>query len=413
MGFISHIRHAANPARVFRCCTSSFFSSDKTWPFRKLLTLLAVLAPVSFLASSASAQVSLVRVTSCGSGPYPATVCAIPSTASGHLIVVAWSSVFGTTPVISSVTDNAGNVYAEAGNARAIDSATVGMIDIWYAKNSNAGATAITITPNPSGNQGAAVVWEFANVDTVAPLDRTSVLNSQPATTTPSGASVTTAAPGVILSLLMPSSSLAGIHAGNAFTNDSNIYGVGWARLITSSAGTYAAQWDTGSGTYASSTVAFRAAGSGSTVSSCDLNTDGLVNVSDVQLGVNMSLGLAPCTANIYGAGVCNVIVVQRLVNAALGGPCVTGVTTTPHSVTLNWTASTSSNITGYNVYRGATAGGPYTKINPSLIASTSTSYTDTTVQGGTTYYYVATAVDNTGMESSYSNMATAVVPSP
>lgn len=398
MGFISHIRHLAN-----------LDSGVRRQSFRGLFTILAALA----LTAPASAQISLVRVTSCGSGPYPATTCTIPATASGHLIVVAWSSVFGTTPTISSVTDNAGNTYAEAGSARAVDSATVGMIDIWYARNSNAGATSITITPNPSGNQGAAVVWEFANADTVAPLDRTSVLNSQPAATTPSGAPVTTSAPGVIISLLMPSSSLTGIHAGNAFTNDSTIYGVGWARLITSSAGTYAAQWDTGSGTYASSTVAFRAAGSGSSVSSCDINTDGSVNVSDVQLGVNMSLGLAPCTANIYGAGVCNVIVVQRLVNAALGGPCVTGVTTTPHSVTLNWTASTSPNVVGYNVYRGVTAGGPYTKINPSLIASTGTSYTDNTVQGGTTYYYVATAVDNTGMESSYSNMATAVVPSP
>lgn len=151
--------------------------------------------------------------------------------------------------------------------------------------------------------------------------------------------------------------------------------------------------------------------GATSTISSCDLNRDAAINVADVQLGVNMSLGLTPCTANIYGAGVCNVIVVQRLVNAALGGPCVTGITTTPHSVTLSWAASTSSNVVGYNVYRGTTSGGPYTKINSSLVSALN--YTDSSVQGGTTYYYVVTAVDNTGMESSYSNIATAVVPSP
>lgn len=151
--------------------------------------------------------------------------------------------------------------------------------------------------------------------------------------------------------------------------------------------------------------------GATSTISSCDLNQDTAVNVADVQLGVNMSLGLTPCTANIYGTGVCNVIVVQRLVNAALGGPCVTGITTTPHSVTLSWAASTSSNVTGYNVYRGSVSGGPYSKINSSLVSALN--YTDSSVQGGTTYYYVVTAVDNTGMESSYSNMATAVVPSP
>jgi fibronectin type 3 domain-containing protein len=40
------------------------------------------------------------------------------------------------------------------------------------------------------------------------------------------------------------------------------------------------------------------------------------------------------------------------------------------------------------------------------------TSYTDVTVQGGQTYYYVTTAIDSGGNESVYSNEATAVVPS-
>jgi hypothetical protein len=34
-------------------------------------------------------------------------------------------------------------------------------------------------------------------------------------------------------------------------------------------------------------------------------------------------------------------------------------------------------------------------------------------VQSGTTYYYVTTAVDTSGEESSYSNMTTAVIPFP
>ncbi len=80
-------------------------------------------------------------------------------------------------------------------------------------------------------------------------------------------------------------------------------------------------------------------------------------------------------------------------------------------SVTLNWVASTSSNITGYNVYRGTVSGGPYTNLNSTLV--TGTSYTDTTVESGQTYYYVTTAVDSQGVESAYSNQATAVIPSP
>lgn len=81
------------------------------------------------------------------------------------------------------------------------------------------------------------------------------------------------------------------------------------------------------------------------------------------------------------------------------------------HSVTLNWTASTSSGVSGYNVYSSSTSGGPYTKLNSALV--TGATYTDNTVLAGDTYYYVTTAVDSSGTESSYSNQATAAVPSP
>ena len=56
----------------------------------------------------------------------------------------------------------------------------------------------------------------------------------------------------------------------------------------------------------------------------------------------------------------------------------------TAHTVGLSWDASTSPNIVGYNIYRGPSANGPYTKINSSL--DPNTSYSDTTVQSGDTY---------------------------
>lgn len=65
----------------------------------------------------------------------------------------------------------------------------------------------------------------------------------------------------------------------------------------------------------------------------------------------------------------------------------------------------------GYNVYRSTTSGGPYTKVNPVLDASTS--YIDSSVQGGTTYYYVSSAVDTSGTESIYSNELQVAIPSP
>jgi hypothetical protein len=56
--------------------------------------------------------------------------------------------------------------------------------------------------------------------------------------------------------------------------------------------------------------------------SPCDVNHDGVVDNADVQLEVNASLGLAPCTVDLDGNGRCDVIDVQRIVVAALGGVC-------------------------------------------------------------------------------------------
>jgi len=85
-----------------------------------------------------------------------------------------------------------------------------------------------------------------------------------------------------------------------------------------------------------------------------------------------------------------------------------TGVQTVSHSVTLTWTASTST-VSGYNVYRSTVSGGPYTKVNSSLIAATT--YTDTTVQASTTYFYVVTSVDSSNVESANSTEVSGTVP--
>ena len=371
--------------------------------------LFCFMVMAGLCSASAWAQISLVRSTTCGPQTFPATTCTISSTGSGNLLVVAWMAG-GTTTSLSSVTDNAGNAYVEAGNAKSADTGSNHMADVWYAKNTRAGATAITITPNPTGTSGAAVIWEFSGVDTTAPLDQAATVNNMAASSTPSGASVnTTASAEVVVSVVEVPDQIFGIASGNSFANDSLLWGNGWAHLITSSKGTYAAQWSAASGTYASSTVSFKAAGSGgSALNACDLNSDGAVNSGDSQAMTNMILGSSPCTANIDGSGVCNAVVLQRVINAAMGGSCLMG---NPHTSLLSWTGSTSSNVTGYNVYRSATAGGPYSKLNSALVSGTS--YTDNSVQSNQTYYYVSTAVDNTGAESSYSNQSQAVVPYP
>jgi hypothetical protein len=78
------------------------------------------------------------------------------------------------------------------------------------------------------------------------------------------------------------------------------------------------------------------------------------------------------------------------------------------HSVQLSWDAS-SSPVSGYNVYRGGASHGPFTRLNGSLVDALS--YKDGTVASGDTYYYVTTAVANSGVESGYSNAAKATIP--
>jgi hypothetical protein len=93
---------------------------------------------------------------------------------------------------------------------------------------------------------------------------------------------------------------------------------------------------------------------------------------------------------------------------ANLAGINFAAVAIQAHSVTATWTASTSV-VSGYNVYRGTLTGGPYAKLNGSLIGALT--FADTTVQSGQTYFFVTTSVDGSGNESVFSNEVSAVIP--
>lgn len=79
------------------------------------------------------------------------------------------------------------------------------------------------------------------------------------------------------------------------------------------------------------------------------------------------------------------------------------------HTVNLEWNASSSPSVVGYNIYRGSASGGPYARINSVL--DVNTVYADTSVSDGDTYYYVTTSVDSSNQESAYSNEAAAIIP--
>jgi len=78
------------------------------------------------------------------------------------------------------------------------------------------------------------------------------------------------------------------------------------------------------------------------------------------------------------------------------------------HSVNLSWKPSTSA-IVGYNVYRRGASG--VVRVNTTPV--TGTSFVDTTVQPGQTYFYVTKAVNAKGTESTPSNEVRADIPSP
>jgi len=82
--------------------------------------------------------------------------------------------------------------------------------------------------------------------------------------------------------------------------------------------------------------------------------------------------------------------------------PTAVAATAADTKVTLNWTGS--SGASGYNVKRATTSGGPYTQIG----SPTSSSYTDSSLTDGTTYYYVVSALDSAG-ESADSAQVSAV----
>ena len=86
-----------------------------------------------------------------------------------------------------------------------------------------------------------------------------------------------------------------------------------------------------------------------------------------------------------------------------------TGTSTPTHSVNLSWNASSSSNISGYNIYRAVyqTSCGSFSRIN--TVLDTATLFTDSSVSDGASYCYATTAVNTSSEESGYSNVVSPV----
>ncbi len=77
--------------------------------------------------------------------------------------------------------------------------------------------------------------------------------------------------------------------------------------------------------------------------------------------------------------------------------------------VSLNWNDNGEGDLDGYNVYRSVTSGSGYIKLNGAALSNSL--YSDDTVIGGQTYYYVVTALDTSSNESGYSDEESATIP--
>jgi hypothetical protein len=169
-------------------------------------------------------------------------------------------------------------------------------------------------------------------------------------------------------------------------------------------------------GTSLSTTASLTASGSSVTVSGASVSTSefslsGLTFPFTLAAGQSTSFSIT-FTPQASGAATSTASFISNAANSpAVASLSGTGSAPPQHQVDLSWNPSNSQGISGYNVYRGSKTGGPYSKVNPVLDAVTG--YTDSSVTAGQSYYYVTTAVDTAGVESSYSNEVPAAVPTP
>ena len=161
-------------------------------------------------------------------------------------------------------------------------------------------------------------------------------------------------------------------------------------------------------------TASLTATGSSITITSASMSTSEFT-ISGLSLPVTLAAGksmaftvnFAPQSSGIASASATFSRASNSSVQESLTG---SGTAAPQHSVALSWNSSSSSSVTGYNVYRGVKTGGPFTQITSMNGDNT---FTDSSVQSGQTYFYVTTAVDSAGKESAYSNQTQAVIPTP
>ena len=332
----------------------------------------------SSITGSGSSQLSVTTAGSTPAGSYPVTITADTS---GLMKSTTVTLVVGSAPDFTvSATPSTQSVALGASTSYTVNIA---------AQNGFSGSANLSVSGLPNGATGtfnpASVTGSGSSQLSIATASSTPA-GSYPLTITASGgglthtASVTLTVTAASDFTLAVSPSSASVTAGQSTT---------YTLTITGQNG-YA-------GT-ASVSVSGLPAGATGTFNPNSVTGSGTVQLT-IATSTTTTAGTYPLTITVNSGSLTHTIGASLAVTAAV-----------QHYVSLTWTDG-DSGIAGYNMYRGTQSGGPYTKLNTSLIATTS--WSDNAVQSGATYYYVVTAVNTSGVESAYSAPATATIPTP
>lgn len=392
------------------------------------LTLL----PTSFaFGSITTGQTSSKQLTLRNSGTADLHVTALALVGAGYS-----TSGFGLPLTLTPGTSTSGNVVFAPTSAGVVNGSLTFTSDSASAAPpvalSGTGVAAtpqISVTPN-SMIFGNVVVGQTAT--TPLTLKNTGTANLSVTAITPSGAGYSVS--GFILPLTLAPNATA---VGNVVFAPTTSGAVAGTIKVTSNAST-AAPTVSLSGTGAAQvTYLLKASATSLSFGSVDVGASSSINVTLTNTGTgSVSVSSATVTGTGYSvpatfpisiaAGASRAVAVTftpaltgvangtvSFVSNATNSPATltttgTGQTPTQHYVDMAWNPSTS-NVIGYYIYRSTVSGGPYTQLNTSPVSGTT--YTDSTVVSGATYYYVIRAVDASGAQSPNSAQVSAVIP--
>jgi hypothetical protein len=351
----------------------------------------------------------------------------------------------------AAVADSQGNVFTPVANPLTTPAGSLS--SVYYAKNIKGGVDAVTVTLSATSRYLEVYLSEYSGINPTNPID-TQAGASGSAGAVSSGAATTTAAGDMICGYCVADWTCT---AGSGFTARSTLGANLVEDMVAGSPGKYAATGTATSG-WTMQMVALKpnspapagaqqspSAGVGLSTTSLTFGntpvgltsspqTITVTNPGGVALSIT-SIGLTganptdfslvtTCGPSLAAGGSCTAVVMFTPLTSGNLSASVTVTDNAPgspqtvslsgggsHDVMLTWTASVTPGVLGYYVYRGAASGKESTApLNSTPIAGTS--YADSNVANGQTYYYVVTAVGTNGTtQSVYSAEASATVP--